>query len=318
VARQQAVSKAVVQTVSEAQATARVAPVSVQAPGNDVSWGAALSGGFEGIESFGNTPVSLTRPDAYDSAKAAVNSVLIKPVRGLLQVAAMAGANSPEMVMTAAVDVRTAQVQGELNAVIPSLGPSNLRYANPYGMGSTIEAGLDVAQVAYGGYPLVKAGVGLAGSYGRTGTVRHYAGDILAPDFVGPMPRASFVGHGELPTNATFIVPNGVRVTFYAEPGAQITNDLGQLIEANAVPGYAYKRTYNPGEIAPNPILQPVPDNWVSKNPAGMIVRTSEPTSLSNLLRPSMGECHWAACMYNPTMPGSDYLFMTVGKVKVK
>lgn len=130
--------------------------------------------------------------------------------------------------------------------------------------------------------------------------------------------RQVISGHGGLPENETFVVPRGTSITFYAEPGATINNNLGNEIERASVSAFRYRRTYAPGDVAPNPNLGSINNDWVSAQPVGTIIRVETPTPLSELLGPNMGAVHWAACLSNPNLPGSQYMFTTIGKVPVK
>ena len=130
--------------------------------------------------------------------------------------------------------------------------------------------------------------------------------------------RQVISGHGGLPENETFVVPRGTSITFYAEPGAAISNSLGNEIEKSSVSSSFYRRTYGPGDVAPNPNLGPIANDWVSSQPVGTIIRVENPTPLSEILGPNMGAVNWAACLSNPNLPGSKYIFTNIGKVPVK
>jgi hypothetical protein len=53
--------------------------------------------------------------------------------------------------------------------------------------------------------------------------------------------------------------------------------------------------TYGPHELVPNLTLCPVYDQYVAP-PDAIIVKVKEPTLLSDLLKPGMGDVFWAAC----------------------
>ncbi|RIX79080.1 putative adhesin [Acidovorax cavernicola] len=131
--------------------------------------------------------------------------------------------------------------------------------------------------------------------------------------------RQVFVGHGGMDAGDTFIVNKGSSITFYADPGAAISNALGVEIEQATILNGVYRRTYGPGEVAPNPRLSAIADGSVSQQPIGTVIRVESPTQvrrLSDLFGNNMGECHWAACMSGPNMPGTGYTYTTLGKVK--
>lgn len=121
-------------------------------------------------------------------------------------------------------------------------------------------------------------------------------------------------GHGEFPYNRTerdpalrqeiqnrprFIeVPEGTRVTFYARHGQVITDSLGQAIEKNQVPVNQHTETFGPGQLVPNYLLHP-PTGLVISFRIGDAapVTVDQPVFLQDLLKPGMGEVHWAACL---------------------
>ncbi|GAB3984111.1 RHS repeat-associated core domain-containing protein [Actinoallomurus acanthiterrae] len=100
-----------------------------------------------------------------------------------------------------------------------------------------------------------------------------------------------FAGRGEYRygSGAT-VVPSGTRLIVYAEHGKTIPDVVGLGIERGT--GRAPVTVYGPGDEVPN---------YTLKAPVGLtILRESQtvdvPTSLSDLLKPRMGDCHWAAC----------------------
>jgi hypothetical protein len=130
--------------------------------------------------------------------------------------------------------------------------------------------------------------------------------------------RTTFAGHGSI-ADATFVVPKGSSITFYSEPGALINNRLGQAIEEGAYLhplAQAHRRTFGPGELAPNPTLHPIEATWLADSPMGARVLVNEATALKDLMRPGMGSCHWAACMADPTLPAYSYVYTTLGPIK--
>jgi len=129
--------------------------------------------------------------------------------------------------------------------------------------------------------------------------------------------RVTFAGHGTIADSATFVVPNGSSITFYAEPGATITNSLGREIEAGSeLYPAVYRRTFGPGEVAPNPTLHPIEASWLAESPMGTRVVVEEPTALRDLMKPNVGVCHWAACIEDATLPASSYMYTNLGPVK--
>ena len=87
-------------------------------------------------------------------------------------------------------------------------------------------------------------------------------------------------------------VPEGTSVTVYSKFGTTISDSLGNAIETNTVPKGTFFKTYSSGSRMPNFTLYP-PEGLVIK---GNPITVSQPTRLDNLLKPNMGNCHWAAC----------------------
>lgn len=112
---------------------------------------------------------------------------------------------------------------------------------------------------------------------------------------VTPPQKATILsGHGGWKSGA-LVVPKGTKLHFYSEHGATITDRLGNVIETNGDLSKVYKRTYSEGEVVHNYTLYP-PGNLNIKG--GTTVQT--PTKLSELLKPNMGDVHWAACTHVP------------------
>jgi hypothetical protein len=84
-----------------------------------------------------------------------------------------------------------------------------------------------------------------------------------------------------------------------------ITNRLGQMIEADAVPVGRFSRTFRPGQIAPNPTLIAVDETiTMSPNVAGIRITVDRGTLLSDIMKQyGPGDYHWAACMDCPLLP---------------
>lgn len=119
-----------------------------------------------------------------------------------------------------------------------------------------------------------------------------------------------FSGHGsyELGSGIT-VVPEGTSLTVYSKFGATITDRLGNVVETGGDLSSVYSRTYVAGERLPNYTLH-APDGLAIK---GSPVTVSTPTLISDLLKPSMGECQWAACTYNWRASNASTVFDTLG-----
>ncbi len=119
-----------------------------------------------------------------------------------------------------------------------------------------------------------------------------------------------FSGHGgyEIGSGIT-VVPEGTTLTVYSKFGSTITDRLGNLIETEGDLSSVYSRTYAAGDRLPNYTLY-APDGLVLK---GNPVTVSSPTPLSDLLKPDMGGCQWAACTYNWRASNANTVFDTLG-----
>nr|WP_234359176.1 RHS repeat-associated core domain-containing protein [Plantactinospora sp. BC1] len=101
-----------------------------------------------------------------------------------------------------------------------------------------------------------------------------------------------FAGHGEHSlSNGNFTVPEGTRVAVYARYGQSLDDTQGFAVESGSSSVRAV-RVYESGESMPNFTLMP---------PSNLRIRANSqtveaPTLLSDLVRPNMGRCHWAAC----------------------
>ena len=114
-------------------------------------------------------------------------------------------------------------------------------------------------------------------------------------------PGTTFSGHGGYPSGAGITrVPQGTYVSTFSEFGTPITDSLGNLIETGAVPKGTPLKVYGPGDPIPNMNLYP-PDGL---NIAGNPLTVAKPTPLSDLLKPNMGNCNWAACQSRVPYPG--------------
>lgn len=119
-----------------------------------------------------------------------------------------------------------------------------------------------------------------------------------------------FSGHGSYePSRGNVVVPEGTNITVYSKPGATITNDLGMEIEKGVDLSNVYKERYVSGDELPDYILHS-PDGLKL---TGSPVTVTQDTPLSELLKPNMGECHWAACTYNPEEATSNLVYDSDG-----
>ncbi|MEU1784128.1 putative adhesin [Streptomyces abikoensis] len=117
--------------------------------------------------------------------------------------------------------------------------------------------------------------------------------------FEGGRPDGQTVlaGHGYLRRGAgEMTVPPGTTISFYVPHGDLLPGLNGLTVEAGIYPG-GYVETFRPGET--------IPDYTLDAPAAGMgggfsvfekSTTVSERTPLSQILKPSMGDVHWAAC----------------------
>lgn len=98
-------------------------------------------------------------------------------------------------------------------------------------------------------------------------------------------------GHGWIGARdaATTVVPKGTCVAFYCAHGQTIWDLLGNAIETGAPRPV---EVVGPGGTVPDYWLEPP----TGLNIEGSPVTVTQPTRLSELLRPNMGTCNWAAC----------------------
>jgi RHS repeat-associated protein len=100
----------------------------------------------------------------------------------------------------------------------------------------------------------------------------------------------------------TMVVPEGTTITFYADFGETISDDLGGAIEQQKLPKEQKRYTFHPGDVIPNYTLaQPLGLNVTPRRGVSDIT-VDKPTSLSQLLKPGMGAVHWAACCQDPAI----------------
>lgn len=120
-----------------------------------------------------------------------------------------------------------------------------------------------------------------------------------------PKPKTGTVlsGHGSYhPSSGTTVVPEGTQVTFYSEHGSTITDPLGNAVETGKDVSNVFQRTFGPGDVVPNYTLHPP----TGLNIMGSPTTVTQPTNLSDLLQPNMGNVDWAACTYNPSEAGGN------------
>lgn len=100
-----------------------------------------------------------------------------------------------------------------------------------------------------------------------------------------------FAGHGEYRYGSgTVVVPEGTSLHVYSPHGSALSQSDGLAIELGGGP--TPTGVFGPGDTVPNYTLMP---------PSGLTVASGSTTvesstSLSSLLQPGMGACHWAAC----------------------
>jgi hypothetical protein len=140
-------------------------------------------------------------------------------------------------------------------------------------------------------------------------------------------PDTVFAGHGTIEPE-TFIMPAGTSLTIYSRPGAVISDDLGQVIEAlgdsssivksNSNLGGLYKRTYNAGDTTPNLVLHNPKDYPPLENISDTSVTVKKSTPVSKLLNENMGSCHWAACTHIDGHANENLIYHTDGVYKTE
>jgi RHS repeat-associated protein len=122
-----------------------------------------------------------------------------------------------------------------------------------------------------------------------------------------------FSGHGDYrPRDGYTVVPEKTSLTLYSEFGATISDRLGNVIETGGDTSKYHSRTYTAGQKVRNYTLHPPGDLKIKGNP----LTVSSPTRLSELLRPGMGDCHWAACTYYAKSKKADVMYDTIGVMK--
>ncbi|MEU6085727.1 putative T7SS-secreted protein [Streptomyces sp. NPDC047085] len=124
---------------------------------------------------------------------------------------------------------------------------------------------------------------------------RYYADRVLAGG--RPDGEKVFAGHGYLKSRAgETVVPEGTTISFYVQHGEPLPGLNGLTVERGVYPG-GYVETFGPGDVIPNYTLGPP----ASTGGGGFSVfenstTVGKETALSELLKPGMGNVHWAAC----------------------
>lgn len=176
----------------------------------------------------------------------------------------------------------------------------------------------DVVLMAAAAYSLTRGAYNLTrieAGFGEVANRGPRSGSVIEGEAVsggGGAAGTVFSGHGGYEIGSGIaIVPEGTSLTVYSKFGSTISNRLGNVVETGGDLSKAYSRTYGPGERLPNYTLY-VPGELVLE---GAPVTVSTPTRVSELLKPGMGECHWAACTYNWRAQNSNLMFDTAGIV---
>ncbi len=122
---------------------------------------------------------------------------------------------------------------------------------------------------------------------------------VLRP---GPNPNI-LSGHGDFYTpNGTFVVPEGTSASVHCELGETLLDETGGYLDQgllppeNLYPTMEGAQTYLPGSDMPNLTLSPPvnPDLVIMGNPTTV----TNPTLVSELVKPNMGNVLWAACQF--------------------
>lgn len=190
-------------------------------------------------------------------------------------------------------------------------------------VGDALKTAGNVIMMVEGGMSLFKLGLGSEVATweniiaeeveGSTGSFSRAAGIFRKygpPESVteGGTGRA-FAGHGKISladfvdTSKYITVPEGTYIKFWVGKGEEILDDVAQLIEKGEYETIATNPdmvahtqrslTFGPGDRIPNWVLTPAEDLNIMSNS----ITVTEPTQLSNLLKPNMGQLDWAACL---------------------
>ncbi|MGW1163986.1 WXG100 family type VII secretion target [Streptomyces sp. NPDC002550] len=124
---------------------------------------------------------------------------------------------------------------------------------------------------------------------------RYYADRVLAGG--RPDGETVFAGHGYIePKAGEIVVPEGTNISFYVQHGDMLPGLNGLTVERGVYPG-GYVETFGPGETIPNYTLgPPTPSGGGGFSVFENSTTVAERTRLEDLLKPGMGNVHWAAC----------------------
>ncbi|MFE0099857.1 putative adhesin [Streptomyces sp. NPDC059009] len=177
--------------------------------------------------------------------------------------------------------------------------PESARYVtpDPLGLAPTPNPSTYVArpQVTCDPYGLAPYDAMPAGSPGGAPSfVVDGAGNVQDVRGLG-RPDGDFVlsGHGGIAPGDTSVatIPEGTCLSFYSNHGEPISDALGNRIETGSPNPVA---VHGPGSQVPDYELHPPDGLNIQGMPRNLTV--TQPTRLSELLRPNMGTVHWAAC----------------------
>ncbi len=106
-------------------------------------------------------------------------------------------------------------------------------------------------------------------------------------------------GHGYyVRGSGDFQVPQGTWLYFYTQDGRRLSDSIGLAVETGQ--GIRPVEIFVPGSMVPDYTVAP-PSGL---NISGQSISVTEPTRLSNIVRPNMGPCHAAICREH-TNPGN-------------
>ncbi|MFE2601034.1 RHS repeat-associated core domain-containing protein [Streptomyces sp. NPDC059396] len=109
-----------------------------------------------------------------------------------------------------------------------------------------------------------------------------------------PDGQTVFAGHGGwFLFNGWTRIPKGTSLATYAPKGRSISDFTGFRVEIGDV-SLAPVKVYGPGSRVRNLRLYPPTEDLAIRNGSKTV---ASKTSLSDLLKPGMGTCHWAACL---------------------
>lgn len=122
---------------------------------------------------------------------------------------------------------------------------------------------------------------------------RSGGGEYAAKVLEGGRPdgQTVFAGHGEYRLGSGDVtVPEGTTLKVYSNFDERISQSTGLAIEQGGGP--APVGVFGPGDTLPNYSLRTPDDLTVMSRSTTVDSRTL----VSDLLKPNMGVCHWAAC----------------------